>query len=78
MPRFRSGRIPQAAFSHLLNVAVLHQHDNMTTRTERFQRKPRDVQDTRDDVVEEEEAVIRFSPEEEAVSAPNFESAIRC
>lgn len=41
----------------------------MTTRTERFQRKPREAQDTKDDVVEEEEPVIKFSPEEEAVSA---------
>jgi hypothetical protein len=42
---------------------------SMTTRTERFQRKPRESPDKRDEVVEEPEPVIRFSPEEEAVSA---------
>lgn len=37
----------------------------MTTRTERFQRKP--AEKTEDVQKDEEEEVIRFSPEEEAV-----------
>jgi len=38
----------------------------MTTRTEKFQRKPAEKKDVSVPAVEEEE-VIRFSPEEEAV-----------
>ena len=40
----------------------------MTTRTERFQRKPRESQNTKDEVVEQPEEIVKFSPEEEAVS----------
>lgn len=39
----------------------------MTSRTERFERKPRDPQNKEDGVAEEPEEVVRFSPEEEAV-----------
>jgi hypothetical protein len=42
---------------------------NMSTRTERFQRKPREKQDTKDEAVADPEEVLRFSPEEEAVSS---------
>ena len=41
---------------------------NMTSRTERFQRKPRDSQTKNDEAPEEPEELVRFSPEEEAVS----------
>ena len=43
----------------------------MTSRTERFQRKPKESQsqDAEDDVVDEPAPIIRFSPEEEAVRA---------
>ena len=37
---------------------------NMTTRTERFQRKPRQSQDRKDEAGLEHDEVIRFSPEE--------------
>jgi hypothetical protein len=40
----------------------------MSTRTERFQREPRESQDKKNEVVAESDEVVRFSPEEEAVS----------
>ena len=43
----------------------------MTSRTEKFQRKPAEKKDA-SLPVEEEEEVIRFSPEEEAVSLLAF------
>jgi hypothetical protein len=50
----------------------------MTSRTERFQRKPRESQDTKDDVTEEPEPIIKFSPEEEAVSAGKHKLSLLC
>ncbi|KAG0652773.1 Tetratricopeptide repeat 1 [Hyphodiscus hymeniophilus] len=49
----------------------------MTTRTERFQRKPREPKEERDPVSEEPETVVKFSPEEEAslLSESNTEKA---
>lgn len=55
--------------AHLSNVCFLPQHDKMTTRTERFQRKPRESQVTKDEIESEPEEVVKFSPEEEAVRA---------
>jgi hypothetical protein len=40
----------------------------MATRTERFQKKPRDPKDKSGNSVAEPEEVLKFSPEEEAVS----------
>jgi hypothetical protein len=44
---------------------------NMISRTERFQRKPRETQSTKDEVAKEPEEVVKFLPEEEAVSSGN-------
>jgi hypothetical protein len=51
--------------AHWFNICFLH--INMTTRTERFQRKPREAQVTKNEAEEEPEEVVKFSPEEEAV-----------
>ena len=51
--------------AHWFNICF--QHNNMTTRTERFQRKPREAQVTKDETEEEPEEVVKFSPEEEVV-----------
>lgn len=39
----------------------------MSDRTERFQRKPSEPQEKKDEKAREPEEVLRFSPEEEAV-----------
>ncbi len=55
-----------ASFLHVLSTRPRPDH-NMTTRTERFQRKS--AEKTEDPTKDEEEEVIRFSPDEEAVCA---------
>jgi len=48
---------------------------NMTSRSERFQRKPRDKAD---EIPEQPEELIRFSPEQEAVQAHPRSSFSAC
>jgi hypothetical protein len=60
-----NGTVPR----NLFEGPILHYiYSNMSTRTERFQREPRESQDKKNEVVAESDEVVRFSPEEEAVS----------
>ena len=63
-----SGRIPRTS------IICFLPRNNMTTRTERFQRKPGESQDTKDEVAEQAEELVKFSPEEEAVRATKHKS----
>jgi len=49
----------------------------MSTRTEKFQKKPLDPQDTKKEEPKEPEEIVKFSPEEEAVKRPHNPAKIR-